>query len=374
MVREERENRNSLFQTTHSLVRTLQRPPYTVDDTRYKRFDERNTIFSRVVWDKTCIGYGRFTEERMLERLAQRKPGYSRLDYALHAASWTVDETYKGAFSWEKLAGVGVDRREPPGERTGSQLASLKKYKVKASARMSMQTKKVAKFFGASLVGICKPDQRWIYSHTRTGSPVTIPEDFKYAVVMALEMDPVLIGTSPAVTAAAAAGKGYSQMAFTIACVGEFIRGLGYKAIQMGNDTVLSIPLAIDAGLGQLGRNGLLITPEFGPRVRICKVLTDLPLEPDKPIDFGITEYCKKCRKCAKTCEAKAISDEIEPSFEGVSPSNNPGVLKWYVNAELCYKFCCDNGVMDCATCITVCPFNIRSGGKPRKPAEFWKS
>lgn len=153
MPREQKENIGSLFQMTHSPIRTLEKPSYIVDKSRYKRFDERNTVFSRVRWDKTCIGYGRSTEERMLERLAQRKPGYSRMDYALHSASWTVDETYKGAFSWEKLVGVGVDKREPPGERTGSALASLKKYRVKDPAKMSMKIKKSCQIFRRLLGG-----------------------------------------------------------------------------------------------------------------------------------------------------------------------------------------------------------------------------
>jgi len=56
-----------------------------------------------------------------------------------------------------------------------------------------------------------------------------------------------------------------------------------------------------------LGRNGLLITPQYGPRVRISKVLTDLPLVPDEPIEFGVTEYCEKCKRCAKYCPGQAI-------------------------------------------------------------------
>jgi len=373
MSKRERENEEPNFQMTSRSVKRVEKPPYTVDESKYKRFDERNTVFSRAIWDKTCISYGRSEEKRKLEIISQGKPGYSRLDYALQAASWTVNHTYKGAFSWKKLDGVGRDNRSPPGETSGSSLIKLGKYRVQDPAEMSRKIKKVAKFFGASLAGICALDRRWIYSHTCNGNPIRIPEDFKCTIVMAMEMDPVGIGTSPAVPAAAATGNGYSRMAFTVACVGEFIRYLGYKAIQMGNDTALSIPLAIDAGLGQLGRNGLLITPEFGPRVRLCKVFTDLPLKPDNPIDFGITEYCKKCGKCVEACKAGAISDDAGPSFEGVCLSNNSGVLKWYINPELCHKFWRDNGI-DCSTCITVCPFNICSGGKTRKPEEFWRS
>ena len=97
----------------------------------------------------------------------------------------------------------------------------------------------------------------------------------------------------------------------------EFIRILGYKAIPMGNDTSLSIPLAIDAGLGELGRHGLLITPEYGPCVRLCKVFTDLPLEPDKPIQFGVT--------------AAAIAASVNPIFAHlrmIQPNAQPRIRR----------------------------------------------
>ena len=162
-------------------------------------------------------------------------------------------------------------------------------------------------------------------------------------------------------------------MAFVLARLGEFIRNLGYDAIESGNDIALSIPLAIDAGLGELGRNGLLITPQYGPRVRLCKIFTDLPLEPDKPIEFGVKEFCKECKLCAKYCEAGAISMDDEPSFDGVCPSNNPGVLKWYVDVEKCYLFWLENG-MSCSTCIKVCPYNIISSRRSEvSPRDFWK-
>ena len=50
----------------------------------------------------------------------------------------------------------------------------------------------------------------------------------------------------------------------------QFLHHLGYKAIPCGNDTAVSIPYAIQAGSGELGRNGLLIIPEYGPHVRVC--------------------------------------------------------------------------------------------------------
>ena len=187
-------------------------------------------------------------------------------------------------------------------------------------------------------------------------NPIQIPPEYEWAIVMAIRMDASAIRTSPAFPAATAVGIGYSRMAFTIACLAEFIRNLGYKAIPMGNDTALSIPLAIDAGLGELGRNGLLITPEYGPCVRLCKVLTDLPLKPDKPIEFGAAEFCRQCRRCAEACEVGAIQLAPEPSFDVVCRSNNHGILRWAVNHDKCYSFWVQNGA-DCSTCIAVCPF-----------------
>jgi len=106
-------------------------------------------------------------------------------------------------------------------------------------------------------------------------------------------------------------------MGITDIALAEAIRMMGYNAIPCKNGTALSIPLAIDAGLGQLGRNGLLITPKYGPAVRIGKVLTDMPLVPDRPIDFGVTEFCQSCKKCAEHCPPGP-----SPSMTG--PMNHP--------------------------------------------------
>jgi len=131
--------------------------------------------------------------------------------------------------------------------------------------------------------------------------------------------------------------------------------------MAMGNDTALSIPLAIDAGLGEMGRNGLLITPEYGSCVRICKVFTDLPLLPDGPITMGIEAACRTCRRCAEACEVGAISSAPEPSFDIACISTRRGVRRWAVNSDLCYTFWLDNGT-NCSTCIAACPFTPKGG------------
>jgi epoxyqueuosine reductase len=342
-------------------IRRVERPPYAVNRSKLRRFSSKNIIFQRVTSDPSWKGYLRMYNENVPSIIEEGRPGYSRVDFALAYASWIVHDAFEHGFSHTKiktyrtpLATVGIDWTKT-------------KHKIKDPRKMSVQVKQAARLSGASITGICKLNRHWLYAEAR------VPKRMENAIVMAIEMDPNGIATSPAVPAAAATGIGYSRMAFILACMGEFIRNLGYEAIQCGNDTALSVPLSIDAGLGELGRNGLLITPQHGPRVRLCKIFTNLPLEPDKPIEFGVKQFCKKCKLCAKHCKPGAISMDDEPSFKVACRSNNSGAKKWYVNAESCYEFWCENGT-DCSTCISVCPYNAASTKKAKVDSEeFWR-
>ena len=218
------------------------------------------------------------------------------------------------------------------------------------------QVKAAAGFYGACLAGVTRVNPLWLYAGEAGRPPAVAEAGLDTAVVMAIEMDYERIATSPAFPASAATGKGYSQMAFAATCLGRYLTELGYRALPSGNDTALSIPLAIDAGLGELGRNGSLITRCCGPRVRLCKVFTDAPLVPDRPAPFGAQEVCEGCAKCAEACPAGAIPTGPRTA-RGPTPSNNPGVLKWYVDPDKCLSFWRANGT-DCSNCIRSCPFN----------------
>ena len=80
----------------------------------------------------------------------------------------------------------------------------------------------------------------------------------------------------------------------------------------------------------------------------------------DEPIDFGVTEFCERCRKCADNCPPKAITHG-DRSCEPISISNAGGTHKWYVDAEKCFKFWAANGC-DCGNCVRTCPFNKPEG------------
>ncbi len=115
-----------------------------------------------------------------------------------------------------------------------------------------------------------------------------LPESLKYVIVIIQPMDYQLGRTFPAALSGTATGDGYAKCLNTATSLAQFITNLGFEAVASLNDTGLNIPLAIQAGLGEYGRHGLLIMPEFGPNVRIAKVFTDLPMAVDQPKSFCI--------------------------------------------------------------------------------------
>jgi hypothetical protein len=248
-------------------IERREKPTYMVDISLLRRYDQTKLIFNRVNGDPNWDGYMRTTEKVGINNIQENKLGYTRVDYALSEASWTIHDAYIEAFSWKR-------QKKPLGPSLMGTEWYKEKYVVTDPTEMTSQLKKAAKLAGASLVGVSELNMNWVFVNERYSlEPIELPE-VKYAVVIGIEMDELGIATSPYSPSAAAVGMGYSRMAFIVGTLAEFIRNLGYTAVPSGNDTAFSIPLAVDAGLGEMGRNGLLITPEYGPRVRLCKVFT----------------------------------------------------------------------------------------------------
>jgi reductive dehalogenase len=111
----------------------------------------------------------------------------------------------------------------------------------------------------------------------------------------------------------------------------------------------MCVPVAADAGLGELGRIGLLITRPYGPRVRLSVVTTDLPLVPDRPRTFGVQHFCRICMKCAEVCPSGSI-DRGEKSLQA-------GTEKWQSRQDGCYHYWRIQG-SDCSLCVRACPFS----------------
>ena len=194
-----------------------------------------------------------------------------------------------------------------------------------------------------------------MYSHVGRGpSPYgqRIKLKHKYALPFAVEMDWDMIAAAPHSPVIVETGKKYVEAVRISIIAAQLIRRLGYPArahIAGSNYQAILPPLAWKAGLGELGRIGILMTQEFGPRVRLGLVTTDMPLIPDEPVVFGVQDFCRKCKKCAFNCPAQAI-----PKGEKMLEN---GVLKWTLQREECYRFWRKCGT-DCARCIFVCPYS----------------
>ncbi|HEX38057.1 MAG TPA: reductive dehalogenase [Candidatus Cloacimonetes bacterium] len=329
-------------------VKQVDNPTYEIDPKVYKRFDERKNAFGRVMYDSTAPFFykGNYCNAPKVIHEGKDAKGYSRIELARACASWTIFNHFTGAFSAEKLDNEITKLSEP----------QLPRYEIDDMDKFTSQVKETARKFGASLVGVCKLNRNWLYEIDMYGKPVQIPDSFKHVIVMAVQMNDDIFN-SPDWSAITSGGISYSQMAALAASVAQFLRHLGYNALSAGNDTALNIPMAIDAGLGEMGRNGMLVNPKIGSTLRLCKIFTDAPLIPDKPIDFSLQYICRNCTLCSDACKVSAISSDAEPSYKVNSVSNNNGIKRWAINADKCYMFWVENGG-GCSSCIAVCPFS----------------
>ena len=323
----------------------------------FERFTQRNDVFTRAFWDDTVRTKqtdGFFASYRM-QATPRRGDGFTQRDFALHNASWLISD-------------VMTDRQVDQGRREGFQApisydtpVAPTQVEIDDTAAMSKEIKYVAKFFGADLCGITDMDERWLYASridTRdlSEAPNEMPEGMTSVIVLGHEMDAELVATYPSALAGAATGREYSHEASVVMQLAAYVRNLGYEAVASMNDTALVIPYAVKAGLGEYARNQLVITPEFGPRLRFSKIFTNMPLSHDTPEPKGVKAFCDICTKCADACPVKALPFG-PPQVGGSNISAIKGVRKWTSDAEKCFSFWAKTST-DCAICMRVCPFN----------------
>ncbi len=330
-------------------VRRCEAPPYELDLSAYSRFDQRKSAFSLY--------------PELMEAMYRREESHERLARALSegAASLRYGPAGRHLYDWNGPVNPQPYAAEP--------------------AHLNAIVKRAACFYGAGDVGVALLDRRHVYSHDGRGRPIVfadvplpeqseercvIPERCRYVVALAVPQSPETAARAPHPLGGAAVSLGYTLMPLVAGSLSRFIRSLGYVAIPAGNDTALSVPISIDAGLGELGRTSRLISPYFGPNVRLAKVITDLPLAVDRPIRFGVSEFCRVCMKCARECPAGAINSDREPGFETRGEFNNPGYSTWYEDARKCLEFWARSG-SGCSICVRVCPYNKLNNSLPHR-------
>jgi len=325
----------------------------------FSRFDQRNEIYCRSEWDekiKSENAAAFFSGHHMPNARARKADGFGQKDYALRNATWHVSNLLRD------LRREKDDRKEGFFDTfTAQDEGWPQAYEFSSPEAATRILRKAAGSMGIGVLGVCEYDERWVYSaryseRTQKSKPVDIPEDLPYVIVIAEPMDIDLTATVPSALSGSATGMGYTHDTVVLLTLTQYIRNLGYRAVASMNDSALAIPLAVQAGLGEVGRHSLLITEEYGPRLRLGKIFTDMPLVIDQPKRFGVKEFCDVCQRCSSACPPKAISAS-EPLRVAHSISNLTGVKKWTTVAEKCFRFWAGQN-SDCSICIRVCPYN----------------
>lgn len=308
------------------------------------RLDERDIMFARAGYRDGEANYrdyySRFPGLRKQDDRIRALPGLC----SLGAATYHPLHVRVAGSGFRFLADI---RPLAEGTAAGEKQAT-------APEEITATLKGLAKYHGAKVVGIAALQPYHFYSH-RGRHPenygAEIISTHKYAIVFAVEMDWGMVRNAPLSPVVMESCKQYIEAAKIGMAITYFIRELGYDARNhMDGSYLVCAPLvAHDAGVGELGRMGIIITRDYGPRVRLGVVTTDLPLIADGPDAFGVQDACRACEKCARSCPSQAIPYG-DRTVHG-------GVLRWRISQEKCYEFWCKVGT-DCAVCMNVCPYS----------------
>ena len=253
------------------------------------------------------------------------------------------------------------DPEGPPEEWDSRIIHRTEPLRFKSPAHASKLIKKITHTFGATLVGITKLNPDWVFQGRLRGVgqvDYDVPKHWEYAIVFVTPHEWDMFYANAVYGSSFDA---YSRERIIGGRLENFIQQLGYPArahVPPGHYDLITPPIAIDAGLGEQGRMGLLITPELGANARLACVTTNIPMEVDKPIDIGVADFCKKCKICAERCVTGAISHANEPTVEF-------GYKRWKIRCELCFQVWCSMATSmpgrGCRVCLAVCPYSRKN-------------
>ena len=371
------------WETYEGAQQTFNRKRWSVNEPTYKkvgpttRADARTeVIFSRRPrfsshWkDETCLEgldpvlqdyYSRHPEDLELDLYAIKEIApKQRADMQKYGHQFIL------ATAWSNAMGAVSPQRinSPPEEsdfflnrRTGKPMDPVK---MKSPDKTSKLIKKIAHELGSTLVGIAKLNPDWVYLYPMRGrgfdsdKEIEIPKHWQYAVVVGTPMswDPMYANPNYGTS-----NDAYSRSRIIAFRVASFIKQLGYGARPHtpGTDYDLMVPpILVDAGIGEQGRPSIVITPELGCNFRPAVITTNMPLIPDKPIDFGVQRFCKTCKICAEQCPSGAISMG--------GPVEERGYMRYKLDTAKCLNFWDSNlGSMGCRICVAVCPYTRKA-------------
>jgi epoxyqueuosine reductase len=203
--------------------------------------------------------------------------------------------------------------------------------------------KRIAREAGADDVGITAMRADYVFEGR------AVPTQ-RWIIVLAVAQDYDVMRTAPSIPALVEVTRQYARGTRVAKAIASWLRERGHDAFPYGGPmagSFILIPAALAAGLGELGKHGSMIHPQFGSNFRLACVLTDVPLVADQPRAFGADGFCASCRICIEACPPAAILDEKVLVR---------GELRWYVDFDKCLPYFNEN--LGCALCLAVCPFS----------------
>lgn len=309
------------------------------------RIDERDIMFSRMSYEKGTPQYKDYysknkdkkeIDDELREKIVNNS---GKTAYYNQVYSPLIDSNFRFLADIRHLAEGEVSENKVELDKDS----------------FSTTLKELAIEFGALSCGIVKMKDYHFYTnrgrHPENYGDEIDCEKHKYGIVFTIEMDKDNVNRAPKIPTAVESTLGYAKGAMIGMMLSYYIRELGYYARNHmdGNYLVVAPAVAEDAGLGEVGRIGLLVTKEYGPRVRLGVVTTDLELVEDEKVDYGIRQFCRICGKCAVTCPGKSIpKDDWKPYY---------GIDMWKSNQESCFGIWTSLGT-DCCVCMSTCPLS----------------
>ncbi len=308
------------------------------------RIDERDTVFSRRKLaegsERARAYYAAHPEREDADRQFREAPGL--LDPRAALAHPLMFPACDATFDTVELLHAAVDGDAAP-------------------SRIDVSPEVLTEFLrgwlrllGAHSVGVTALRDEHCYSHAGRGDSYgkAIVPRHAFALAFTVEMDHAMVASAPAGTITMESSQEYLRSGAIAVQTAAFLRRLGWPARAHidGKYEVVCPLVARDAGLGEIGRMGLLMTPRLGPRVRIAVVTTDAPLLPGSEThDETVLDFCARCRKCADACPGKAI-----PGGPRIDAN---GLARWQIDSDACFLVWNRLGT-DCGRCVAVCPYS----------------
>lgn len=190
-------------------------------------------------------------------------------------------------------------------------------------------------------VGVTRMQPQWVFDHHET--------NFETVIMLGVKHDYEQLKSAPDQVAGAEVTRQYGRAAAAAKNVANWLREQGWDAEPVTGPMagkILMIPPALECGFGELGKHGSLINPEFGSGFRLGAVLTNAPLQTTPKREFGVDDFCSRCRVCENACPPLAIGPEKEVVR---------GEEKWFVDFDKCIPYFAETS--GCAICIAVCPW-----------------